>query len=57
MKSFELWAGNGSSAEEIWNSCKDIIFQGIKRYIPKKTLSKNPDPEYYNREAKWLKVR
>jgi hypothetical protein len=27
---FELWAGNGSCVEEIWNSYKDIIFEGIK---------------------------
>jgi hypothetical protein len=33
---FELWAGNGSSVEEIWNSYKDIIFEGIKGYVPKK---------------------
>jgi hypothetical protein len=33
---FELWAGNGSCVEEIWNSYKDIIFEGIKRYVPKK---------------------
>jgi RNA binding exosome subunit len=54
---FELWAGNGSSVEEIWHSYKDIIFEGIKRYVPKKTLSKNPDPGYYNREVKQLKVK
>jgi hypothetical protein len=34
---FELWAGNGSSVEEIWDSYKDIIFEGIKHYVPKKT--------------------
>jgi hypothetical protein len=54
---FKLWAGNGSCVEEIWNSYKDIIFEGIKRYVPNKTLSKNPDPEYYNREVKRLKVK
>jgi hypothetical protein len=44
--------------EEIWNSYKDIIFEGIKRYVPKKkSVSKNPDPEYYNREVKRLKVK
>jgi hypothetical protein len=54
---FKLWAGNGSCVVEIWNSYKDIIFEGIKRYVPNKTLSKNPDPEYYNREVKRLKVK
>jgi hypothetical protein len=31
---FELWAANGSCVEEVWNSYKDIIFEGIKRYVP-----------------------
>jgi hypothetical protein len=26
-------------------------------YLQKKTLNKNPDPEYYNRELKRLKVK
>jgi hypothetical protein len=54
---FKLWAGNGSCVEKIWNSYKDIIFEGIKRYVPSKSLSKNSDPEYYNREVKRLKVK
>jgi len=49
---FNLWAGNGSCLEEIWKSYKDIILEGIKRYVPQKILSKNPDPEYYNKEVK-----
>jgi hypothetical protein len=36
---------------------KNIIFEAIKRYVPKRTLSKNPDPEYYNREVKRRKVK
>jgi len=35
----------------------DIIFEGIKRYIAQKILGKNPDPEYYNKEVKRLKVK
>jgi hypothetical protein len=31
----EIWAGNGSSVEGIWNSYKGIIFEGIKGYVPK----------------------
>jgi len=42
---------------EIWKRYKDIIFQGIKRYVPQKILSKNPDPEYYNKRVKWLKLK
>jgi len=52
-----LWAGNGSCMEEIWKSYKDIILEGIKRYIPQKILSKNPDPEYYNKEVIQFKVK
>jgi hypothetical protein len=55
--SFRLWAGSGSCVEEIWISFKEIIFKGIKRHVPKKTLSKNPDPKYCNRELKRLKVK
>ena len=42
---FNLWAGNGSCVDEIRRRYKDIIFEGIKRYVPQKVLSKNPDPE------------
>ena len=52
---FNLWAGNGSCMEEMWKSYKDIIFEDIKRYVPQKILSKNPDPEYYNKEVKQLR--
>ena len=38
-------------------SYKGIIFEGIKRYVPRKFLSKNPYPEYYNNEVKRLKVK
>jgi len=48
---------NGSSVEEIWKTYKDIILEGIKCYVPQKILSKNPDPEYYNKEIKRLKVK
>ena len=38
-------------------SYRDIILKGIQRYIPQKILSKNPDPEYYHEEVKWLKEK
>jgi hypothetical protein len=44
------WANNGSCVEYIWNKFKDIIFEGIERFVPHKILKQNPDPEYYNRE-------
>ena len=43
---FNLWAGNGRCVEDIWKTYKDIIFEGIKHYVPQKILSKNLDPEY-----------
>ena len=54
---FNLWVQNGSGIEETWKSYKDIIFEGIKRYVPQKIRSKNQVPEYYNKEVKWLKVK
>lgn len=54
---YHFWAGNGSCVEDIWKNYKDIIFEGIKRYVPHKILGKNPDPEYYNKEVKRLKVK
>jgi hypothetical protein len=49
-------ANNGSCVEDIRNNLKDIIFEGIERFIPHK-IKKNPDPKYYNREGKRLKVK
>ena len=43
--------------EEIWENYENVILEGINRYVPHKTVSKNPDPEYYNKEVKWLKVK
>jgi hypothetical protein len=45
---FKLWAGS---------NFKDIVFEGTKCYVSRKMLSKNSDPEYYNREVKRLKAR
>ena len=56
-ENFILWAGNGSCVEDIWKSYKGIIFEGIKHYVPQKILSKNPDPEYYDKEVKRLKIK
>ena len=47
----------GRFYSQIWQNFKDIIFEGIKLYVPQKILSKNPDPEYYNKEVKRLKVK
>jgi hypothetical protein len=35
----------------------NTVFEGIQRYVPNKTLSMNPDPEYYNRDVKRLKAK
>jgi hypothetical protein len=51
------WANNGSCLEDIWKIFKDIIFEGIERFVQHKILKLNPDPEYYNKEVKRPKVR
>jgi hypothetical protein len=56
-ENFKLRAGNGSCVEHIWKSYKDIIFEGVERYIPQKILSKDLDPEYCNKEIKRLMVK
>ena len=32
------WANNGSCVEDIWNKFKDIIFEGVERFVPHKIL-------------------
>jgi len=49
------WANSGSCVEDIWIKFKDIVFEGIERFVPHKMLKQNPDPEYYNKEVKRLK--
>jgi len=46
------WANNGSCIEDIWKNFKDIVFEGVKRFVPHKILKPNQDPEYYNKEVK-----
>jgi len=42
--------------EEIWNIFKEIVSESIERLVPHKILRKNPDPGYYSKEVKRLKV-
>lgn len=35
--------GKGSGVEETWKSYKDIIFEGIKHYVPQTILSKKSE--------------
>jgi hypothetical protein len=51
------WANNCSCVEDIWTNFKDIVFKGIERFVPHKILKANPDPEYYNKKVKRLKVK
>jgi hypothetical protein len=51
------WANNGSCVEYIWKHFTDIVSEGIERSVPHKILKPNPDPEYYNKEVKRLKVK
>ena len=54
---FASWASNGSCMQEIWKHFKEIAFESIYHFVPHKILKKNPDPEYYNKELKWLKAK
>jgi len=50
-------ASNGSNVEEIWNNLKNMVYESIERFVSHKTLRKNSDPEYYNKEIKRLKSK
>jgi len=43
--------------KEIWNNLKNIVYESIEHFVPNKTLRKNSDPEYYNKEIKRLKSK
>jgi hypothetical protein len=51
------WTNNGSCVEDIWKNFMDIVFEGIECFVLHKILKPNPDPEYYNKEVKRLKVK
>ena len=36
---------------------EETVFESINRFVPHKILRKNPDPEYYNKEVKRLKLK
>jgi hypothetical protein len=40
------WANNGSCVKDIWKNFKDIVFEGIERFVPHKILKQKPDLEY-----------
>ena len=54
---FVVWASNGSNVEEIWNNFKNIVYESVERFVPHKTLRKNSDPKYYNKEIKRLQSK
>jgi hypothetical protein len=54
---FAVWASNGSCVEEIWNNFKNIVYEFIELFVPRKILRKYSDPEYYNKEIKRLKSK
>ena len=49
---FVVWASNGSNVEEIWNNFKNIAYKSTEYVVPHKTLRKNSDTGYYNKEIK-----
>ena len=54
---FTEWAINGSSVEEIRNNLKNLVYKSLEHFVPHKTLRKNSDPEYYNKEIKRLRSK
>ena len=38
-------------------SYNNIVYESMERFVPHKTLRKNSDPEYYNKEIKQLKSK
>jgi hypothetical protein len=49
------WAGKGKNVEEIGKNFKNIVYEGIERFVPHKILRKNSDPEHYSKEIRILK--
>jgi hypothetical protein len=39
----QAWTNNGSCVEDIWKNFKDIVFEGIERFVPHKILKPNPN--------------
>jgi hypothetical protein len=54
---FSFWASNDRNVEEIWNNLKNIVYESLERFVPRKTLRKDSDPECYNKEIKRLKSK
>jgi len=54
---FAVWASNRSCVKEIWNNLKDLVYERMERFVPRKILRKNLDPDYYNKEIKRLKSK
>jgi hypothetical protein len=45
---FAIWSSNDRSVDEVCNSFDAIIREGIERFVPRKILRKDSDPEYYS---------
>jgi len=43
--------------KEMWNNLKDTVSENFERFVPHKILLKNPDPEYYSKKVKRLKIK
>ena len=50
------WTRQDSSVEHIWINFKNIIQESVKCCVPHKIRNKKPDPEYYTRGIKKLKI-
>ena len=52
---FSEWVKKGNSVNRIWDAFKEIIFEAVEKFVPKKCIQNNPDPEYYNEKIRRLK--
>jgi len=54
---FANCANNGKCMEVIWKNMKEIVYKTLEHFVPHKLRRKNPDPEYYNKVVKLLKLK
>jgi len=41
---FAIWESNANCVEEIWNNFKNIVYECIERFVPRKILRKKFGP-------------
>ena len=52
-----VWASNGSSVEEIWINFKNVVYEGIERFVPHKILRKKSGSRILQQGDKTIKIK